>query len=140
MALEKIKGYAIALTVSDKSIVGTTSDTFSGGGVMKETIQKSNAGQMQYSNAGFEGTLSVSAFVNNGAATTTGEIDIENLMDYCAQNTTGSFELAFGSKSGDPLVTGTCTFMSCTVNSDSENYADCTVELQITSTPTFTTV
>ena len=139
MALSKVKGYVIALTVNDKTIVGTTSDTFSGGGVLKESIQKSNAGQTQYTNAGFEGSLSVSAFVHNGAAAT-GEMNIENLMDYAGKNTTGTFELAFGVDSGDPLVTGTCTFMSCTVNSDSENYADCTVDLQVTSTPNIGTV
>lgn len=134
MALSKVKGYVIALTVNDKTIVGTTSDTFSGGGVLKESIQKSNAGQTQYTNAGFEGSLSVSAFVHNGAAAS-GEMNIENLMDYAGKNTTGTFELAFGTETGDPLVTGTCTFMSCTVNSDSENYSDCTVDLQVTSTP-----
>jgi len=139
MALSKVKGYVIALTVNDKTIVGTTSDTFSGGGVLKESIQKSNAGQTQYTNAGFEGSLSVSAFVHNGAAAT-GEMNIENLMDYAGKNTTGTFELAFGTEPGDPLVTGTCTFMSCTVNSDSENYSDCTVDLQVTSTPNIGTV
>lgn len=134
MALSKVKGYVIALTVNDETIVGTTSDTFSGGGVLKESIQKSNAGQTQYTNAGFEGSLSVSAFVHNGAAAS-GEMNIENLMESAGKNTTGTFELAFGVEQGDPLVTGTCTFMSCTVNSDSENYSDCTVDLQVTSTP-----
>lgn len=140
MANTKVKGYVIALTVGDKTIVGTTSETFSGGGVLKESIQKSDSGQTQYANAGFDGNFSVSAFVYNGSPATTGELNIENLMDYCAKNTTGNFEFAFGSDSGDPLVTGTCTFMSCTVNSDSENYADCTVDLRVTSTPHVGTV
>ena len=139
MALSKVKGYNIALTIGGKSIVGTTSDTFSGGGVLKETIQKSDQGQTQYSNAGFEGTLSISAFVYNGTAAS-GELNIEALMDNCGKNATGTFVLAFGTTVGDPKVTGTCTFTSCTVNSDSENHSDCTVEITITSIPTFTTV
>lgn len=139
MANTKVKGYNILLTVGGKSIVGTTADTFSGGGVLKESIQKSDAGQTQYSNAGFEGTHSVNAFVYNGTAAT-GEINVESLMSNCATNATGTYVLAYGTTAGDPKITGTCTFDSFTLNSDSENYADCTVDITITSAPTVTTV
>lgn len=139
MANTKIRGYNILLTIGDKSIIGTTSDTFSGGGTLKESIQKSDQGFTQYSNAGYEGALSIASFVGNGTAAT-GEIGVEALLLACRDNTTGTFELAFGTTSGDPLVTGTCTYQSCTVNSDSENYADCTIDIKVTSLPIFATV
>ena len=139
MANTKVRGYNILLTVGGNSIVGTTSDTFAGGGKLKEAIQKSDAGQTQYYNSGYEGTISISSYVGNGT-TGSNELGIENLLMYCRDNTTGTYALAFGTTSGDPKVTGNCTFMSCTVNSDSEEYADCTIDINITSVPTFTTV
>lgn len=139
MALSKVRGYNILLTVGGKSIVGTTSDTYAGGGILKESIMKTDAGQTQYANGGYEGTISISAFLHNGEPTT-GQLSIENVLTYCRDNTTGTYQLAFGTTSGDPLITGNMTFMSCTVNSNSEDYADCTVDVNITSLPTFTTV
>lgn len=139
MALSKVKGYNILLTIGAKSIVGTTSDTLSGGGVLKESIQKSDAGQTKYNNTGFEGTMSVSSFVGNGTAAS-GELGLKELMIAARDNATGAFIYTMGSDNGDPKITGTCTYTSITVNSNSEDYADCTIELGITSLPIFTTV
>jgi hypothetical protein len=140
MALSKVKGYEIVLTVDGMSIIGTTNDTFSGGGVLKESIQKSDAGQTQYSNAGYEGNHSVNAFVYNGSPASTGEMNIETLMLKCATNATGAFEIDFGGDAGDKYVTGSVTFLSCSVTSDSENYAECTVDFSVTSKPGFPTI
>ena len=138
MAHSKVKGYQVALTIGTDSIVGTTSDTFAGGGVIKEAIQKSDQGQTQYLNAGYEGTHSVNAFVYTGSEGAN-ELGLASVLAACRDNTTGTYALALGSESGDPLITGTCTYLSCTVNSNSEDYADCSVELQITAAPTVTT-
>lgn len=139
MANTKVKGYNIALTVGGKSIVGTTSDTFSGGGVLKESIQKSDAGYKQFTNAGFDGSISVNAYTHNGAAAS-GEMGVKELLTNARDNATGTFAIAFGTTLGDPKVTGTCTFLSCTVNSDSEEFSNCTVELAVKAKPTYTTV
>jgi hypothetical protein len=139
MALSKVRGYNILLTVDGKSIVGTISDTLSGGGTWKETLQKSDVGYTQYTNFGYEGTLSVNAYTPNGEGTT-GQMDAEDLMKACRDSTTGTFIVAFGTDTGDPKVTGNCTFLTYTLNSDSEEYSDCTIELGIREKPTFTTV
>lgn len=140
MALSKVKGYNILLTASSKTIVGTTSDTFGGGGTYKDTIMKSDAGYTQYSNFGYEGNITVNAYTQNGQEASTGQMGVEDLMVACRDNTTGTFALAFGTAGGDPKVTGNFTFMSITVNSDSENYSDCSIEIKIVEKPTFTTV
>jgi hypothetical protein len=139
MAHTKVRGYNILLTIGGKSITGTTSDTFAGGGKMKESIQKSDVGFTQYTNTGYEGTINVSSYVGNGTAAT-GEMNIEAILTACRDNTTGTFAIAFGTTGGDPKVTGSCTFLSCTVNSDSEEYSNCTIDLSVTSVPLFTTV
>lgn len=138
MALTKIRGYSILLTFATKSIVGTTSDTFSGGGTLKESIQKTDAGQKQYTNVGFEGTISVSAYVNTGLAGAS-EMGIEELLAAAKANTSGTFVLSFGA-TGSPKVTGTAYITSVTVNSNSEDYADCTIEMVVKAKPTFGTV
>lgn len=139
MSTSKVKGYNIVLTVGGKSIIGTTSDNFSGGGTTKESIEKKDLGIKQKENTGYEGKISVNANVRNGQADT-GEMGIEDLLTACKNNTEAAFVLVFGTDSGDPKVTGNAVFMSCTVNSDSENYANCSVELQINELPSFTTV
>lgn len=138
MALTKVRGYQILLTFGTKTMVGTTSDSFSGGGTLKESIQKSDAGQKTRTNVGFEGTISVSAFVHTGAAGGT-EMGIEELLTAAKNNTSGTFVLSFGT-TGSPKWTGTAYVTSVSVNSNSEDYADCNIELAIKAKPTQGTV
>ena len=138
MALTKVRGYQIALTFGSKTIVGTTSDSFSGGGVLKESIEKSDQGQRQFTNTGFEGSISVSAFVYTGAAGAS-EMGIKELLEASKNATQGAFVLSFGT-TGSPKVSGTATVTSVTVNSNSEDYADCTIDMNIYAKPTFGTV
>ena len=138
MALTKIRGYQIALTFNSKTVVGTTADTFAGGGVLKESIQKSDQGIKTSENFGFEGTISVSAFVHSGAAGGT-EMGMQELLEASKANTSGAFVLAFGT-AGSPKATGTAYINSVSVNSNSEDYADCTIECRILAKPTYGTV
>lgn len=138
MALAKVRGYQILLTFGTKTIVGTTSDSFSGGGTLKESIQKSDAGQKNFTNVGFEGSLSVNAFVHTGAAAAT-EMGIEELLNAAKNNTSGTFVFSFGT-TGSSKWTGTAYVTSVTVNSNSEDYADCSIELAIKEKPTQGTV
>lgn len=128
MALAKILGYNILLSVDSKKIAGTTSDTFTLAGKTEESIMKSDLGITRIDNIGHEGTFSVNAFVMKGSDT--GYMNVSDVMDHCADNDQASFLLTFGTASGDAKVTGTAMWKSFTINSDSENYADMTIELQ----------
>lgn len=135
MALTKIRGYNVLLTFDGKTIVGTTSDSLNGAGTLKESIEKTDAGQKKYTNVGFEGSISVSAYVYTGTAGGT-EMGIKELLTASKTNASGAFVLSFGT-AGSPKVSGTAYVTGVTVNSNSEDYADCTIELTIKAKPTF---
>lgn len=129
MALSKIKGYSILLDLNGSKIAGTTADTFNIAGVNEETLMKRDAGVKQVDNVSHEGKISVSAYVMKGSEA--GWMNVTDVMDACAQNTEITFTLAFGSAtSGNCKVTGTLMFSSFSINSDSEKYADMSIELE----------
>lgn len=129
MAIAKELGYLILTTFDGKKIAGTTSDTFTLAGKSDETIMKSNVGVKQIDNIGHDGTISVNAYVMKGSDT--GWMNVTDVMSACAINTGMTFVMNFGgTDAGDTVVSGTAKFKSFTINSDSESYADMTVELQ----------
>lgn len=127
MAATKVLGYNIILTIDSKKIAGTTADTFTLAGKTEETIMKSDSGVTRYDNIGHEGTFSVNAYVMKG--TEEGWMNVSDLMDHCADNDQLDFSFNPGSTTGYFNVTGKAMFRNFTVNSDSENYADMTIEL-----------
>lgn len=129
MAVAKELGYLILTTFDGKKIAGTTSDTFTLAGKSDETIMKSNVGTKQIDNIGHDGTISVNAYVMKG--TEAGWMNVVDVMTACATNTGMTFVMNFGGMaSGDAVSSGLAKFKSFTINSDSESYADMTVELQ----------
>lgn len=137
MALAKELGYNILLFLDNKKIAGTRSDTFTLAGKNEETIMKANVGVMQYDNIGHDGTLSVNAYVMKG--TDADWMNVSDIMTACSINTGMTFVWRCGAgDGGDACVSGTAIFKSFSINSDSENYADMTVELQTQGTVTVT--
>ena len=129
MGVAKELGYLILTTFDGKKIAGTTSDTFTLAGKSDETIMKSNDGVKQIDNIGHDGTISVNAYVMKG--TDTGWMNVVDVMTACATNTGMTFVMNFGGTApGDAVSSGLAKFKSFTINSDSESYADMTVELQ----------
>jgi hypothetical protein len=129
MATAKELGYNILLSLDSKKIAGTTSDTFTLAGKNEETIMKSDVGVKQIDNIGHEGKFSVNAYVIK--STTAGWMNVSDVMSACAINTGMTFVYNFGSgESGDACVSGTAKFLNFTINSDSEKYADMSIELQ----------
>lgn len=129
MAVAKELGYLILTTFDGKKIAGTTSDTFTLAGKSDETIMKSNVGTKQIDNIGHDGTISVNAYVMKGTEALW--MNVVDVMTACATNTGMTFVMNFGGTApGDAVSSGLAKFKSFTINSDSESYADMTVELQ----------
>lgn len=129
MALAKELGYNILISFNGNKIAGTTADTFTLAGKADETIMKSDVGVKQYDNIGHDGTISVSAYVQKGSDT--GWMNVSDVMTACSVNTGMTFVMNVGGTSAwDCCVSGTAKFKSFSINSDSENYADMTIELQ----------
>ena len=53
MALAKVRGYQILLTFGTKTIVGTTSDSFSGGGLSRKASKKVMQGRKNFTKCRF---------------------------------------------------------------------------------------
>jgi len=71
--------------------------------------------------------------------TTPGWLNVSDVITNCATNASKPFILTIGgTDAGDAKVTGTAIFKSFTINSDSENYADMSVEIQVQGTPVIT--
>lgn len=137
MALQKELGYEVLVTFDGKKIAGTTQDSFTIAGKNEETIMKSNNGVKQIDNIGVDASFSINAFVMKG--TEAGWMNVSDVMSACIINTGMDFVLTFGGTgTNDAKVTGVAKFVSFTINSDSENYADMTVELQVQGTPVVT--
>lgn len=137
MALQKELGYEVLVTFNGKKIAGTTQDSFTIAGKNEETIMKSNNGVKQIDNIGVDASFSINAFVMKG--TEAGWMNVSDVMSACIINTGMNFVLTFGGTgTNDAKVTGVAKFVSFTINSDSENYADMTVELQVQGTPVVT--
>lgn len=137
MALQKELGYEVLVTFDGKKIAGTTQDSFTIAGKNEETIMKSNNGVKQIDNIGVDASFSINAFVMKG--TESGWMNVSDVMSACIINTGMNFVLTFGGTgTNDAKVTGVAKFVSFTINSDSENYADMTVELQVQGTPVVT--
>lgn len=133
MGVAKELGYKILVAFDGKKIAGTTADTFTLAGKSEETIMKADLGVKQVDNIGHDGTFSVNAFVMKG--TTEGWMNVSDVMSACSINTGMAFVLTFGDgEAGDCKVSGTAKFKSFTINSDSEKYADMTVDLQTQDT------
>lgn len=133
MGVAKELGYLILTTFDGKKIAGTTSDTFTLAGKSDETIMKSNVGVKQIDNIGHDGTISVNAYVMKG--TEAGWMNVVDVMTACATNIGMTFVMNFGGTApGDAVSSGLAKFKSFTINSDSESYADMTVELQTQGT------
>lgn len=128
MALAKVLGYNIVLDLNGNKIAGTTSETFSLTPVTEETKMKSDLGVAQLDILGHEGKFSVNAYVVKSADA--GVMDVAEVMDACMDNDSSTFTYSFGVASGSCTVTGTAQFISFTINSDSEGYANMTIELQ----------
>ena len=127
MANEKVLGFNLRLQVSDKYIAGTTNNTFNIEGKRKESIMKSDQGNKQYENDGRTVTFSASLYVMHG--TNASYMNIDDIRQACAANTTGTYEYG-GDTAGDPVVSGTCMFLKLSETSDSENYATATVDFE----------
>ena len=125
--MNKVLGYNLRLTVNNKKIAGTTSDTFTIEGVRKESIMKSDLGDKQYENDGRVVTFSATLFCMHG--TDANLMNLDDLRQACATLTTGTYEYG-GITAGDPVVTGTCMFLKISESSDSENFATATVDLE----------
>ena len=98
---------------------------------------KSNNGVKQIDNIGVDASFSINAFVMKG--TEAGWMNVSDVMSACIINTGMDFVLTFGGTgTNDAKVTGVAKFVSFTINSDPENYADMTVELQVQGTPVVT--
>jgi len=137
MALQKELGYEVLVTFDGKKIAGTTQDSFTIAGKNEETIMKSNNGVKQIDNIGVDASFSINAFVMKG--TEAGWMNVSDVMSACIINTGMNFVMTFGGTgTGDAKVTGVAKFVSFSINSDSENYADMTVELQVQGTPVVT--
>jgi len=125
------------VTFDGKKIAGTTQDSFTIAGKNEETIMKSNNGVKQIDNFGVDASFSINAFVMKG--TEAGWMNVSDVMSACIINTGMNFVLTFGGTgTNDAKVTGVAKFVSFSINSDSENYADMTVELQVQGTPVVT--
>ena len=125
------------MTFDGKKIAGTTQDSFTIAGKNEETIMKSNNGVKQIDNFGVDASFSINAFVMKG--TEAGWMNVSDVMSACIINTGMNFVLTFGGTgTNDAKVTGVAKFVSFSINSDSENYADMTVELQVQGTPVVT--
>ena len=137
MALTKELGHNCLVTFGGDKIAGTTSDSFTVAGKSEETIMKSNAGVKQKDNIGTDATFSVNAYVMKG--TTADWMNVSDVITNCSTNASKDFILTIGgTATGDAKVTGTAVFKSFTINSDSENYADMSVEIQVQGTPFIT--
>ena len=137
MALQKELGYEVLVTFDNKKIAGTTQDSFTIAGKSEETIMKSNVGVKQIDNIGTDASFSINAYVMKGSDT--GWMNVSDVMQACANNTGMNFVMTFGGTAGgDAKVTGVAKFVNFSINSDSENYADMTVDLQVQGTPVVT--
>lgn len=133
MAVQKELGYNILITFNGSKIAGTTADTLTLAGKADETIMKRDVGVKQYDNIGHDGTISVNAYVQKGSEA--GWMNVSDVMSACSTNTGMTFVVNVGgSDAWDTCVSGTAKFKSFTINSDSESYADMTVELQTEGT------
>ena len=128
MALTKVLGYQIVLELDGNKIAGTTSDSFTLSPVTEETIMKGDSGVKQLDVLGHEGRFSVNSYVIK--TSDAGYMDVADVMDACADNDTAAFVMKFGTTTGNAQVTGNAQFMSFNINSDSESYADMSIELQ----------
>jgi len=137
MALTKELGYNCLVTFGGDKIAGTTSDSFTVAGKSEETIMKSNVGVKQKDNIGTDASFSINAYVMKG--TEAGWLNVSDVITNCATNASRPFIMTIGgTDAGDAKVTGTAVFKSFTINSDSENYADMSVEIQVQGTPVIT--
>lgn len=137
MALAKELGYEVLVTFDNKKIAGTTQDSFTIAGKSEETIMKSDSGVKKVDNIGTDASFSINAYVMKG--TEAGWMNVSDVMQACAINTGMNFVMTFGGTStGDAKVTGVAKFVNFSINSDSENYADMTVDLQVQGTPVVT--
>lgn len=137
MALAKELGYEVLVTFDGKKIAGTTQDSFTIAGKSEETIMKSDSGVKKVDNIGTDASFSINAYVMKG--TEAGWMNVSDVMQACAINTGMDFVMTFGGTStGDAKVTGVAKFVNFSINSDSENYADMTVDLQVQGTPVVT--
>lgn len=134
MALTKVLGHNIILDLNGNKIAGTTSETFSLTPLTEETIMKTDLGVKQLELLGHEGKFSVNAYVIKSSDS--GYLDVTEVMDACMDNDSSTFTYSFGTASGSCTVTGTAQFLSFTINSDSESYADMTIEMQTVGTVT----
>jgi hypothetical protein len=125
MANEKVLGFNLRLKVADKYIAGTTNHTFNIEGNRKESIMKSDQGNKQHENVGRIVNFNASLFIMHG--TDASFMNIDDIRQACAANTTGAYEYG-GDTAGDPLVTGTCSFLKLGETSDSENYGTAAVD------------
>ena len=134
MALAKELGYEVLVTFDNKKIAGTTQDSFTIAGKSEETIMKSDSGVKKVDNIGTDASFSINAYVMKG--TEAGWMNVSDVMQACAINTGMNFVMTFGGTgAGDAKVTGVAKFVNFSINSDSENYADMTVDLQVQGTP-----
>ena len=137
MALQKELGHEVLVTFGCNKIAGTTSDSFTIAGKNEETIMKSDDGVKQIDNIGTDASFSINAYVMKG--TQAEWMNVSDVMTACATNTGMDFVLTFGgTATNDAKVTGVAKFVSFTINSDSENYADMTVDLPVQGTPVVT--
>lgn len=137
MALAKELGYEVLVTFDNKKIAGTTQDSFTIAGKSEETIMKSDSGVKKVDNIGTDASFSINAYVMKG--TEAGWMNVSDVMQACAINTGMNFVMTFGGTgTGDAKVTGVAKFVNFSINSDSENYADMTVDLQVQGTPVVT--
>lgn len=132
MALSKVLGYQILLDLNGSKIAGTTQDTFTLSPLTEETIMKSDNGVKQLDLIGHEGKFSVNAYVIKTADA--GFLDVADVMNACTDNDTSTFTLNFGTAVGNAKVTGTAKFLNFSINSDSESYADMSIELETVGT------
>lgn len=95
---------------------------------------KTDLGVKQLDLIGHEGKFSVNAYVVK--TSDAGYMDVTEVMDACMDNDTITFTYSFGVASGSCTVTGSAQFLSFSINSDSESYADMTIELQTVGTVT----
>lgn len=125
--MNKVLGFDLRLQVGSKYIAGTTSDTFNIEGKRRESIMKSDQGNKQWENIGRAITFSATLYVMHGSDAS--NMTIDDIRKACAANTTGTYEYG-GDVSGDPVVTGSCMFLSVSESSDSENFATATVNFE----------